>query len=188
MAEGIDASADIAALGQLFIAGGFLVGLVMFIAGLYDFYLAGKYGNDPSRSISGAFWKLTSGIMLLLSITVYQISKGTIGPTWTMTNDVLVLSSTALNGVGAEGTGFLKYLPKNTVKSLFAMVWLIGLFGFLKGIYLVRFSSEQASGAQGYSPIKKVITHIFGGVVLMNITDVSQFAGKIFGFSSITGG
>lgn len=179
-ASGVNQVAAFGALGQLVLAIGYMVGLYMFIYGLYSFYLTGKYGNDPSRSIASSFWQVATGIMLLLSSTVYAIAKGTISPTWTNTNQVLALSSSAFNNVSA--TGFLGYIPEGTLKTLLSAIWLIGLIGFLKGIYLFRFAADQASGSQGYSPVKKIITHILGGVLLMNIKDTSTAVGTFFGW------
>lgn len=179
-AAGVDHVDTFKALGELAVAVGYMVGLFLFIQGLYAFYLSGKFGNDPSRSIASAFWQVASGTMLLLSSTVYSIAKGTVSPTWTDTNEVLALSSSAFNNI--ESAGFMNMIPESTIKSLMAAIWLIGLFGFLKGIYLMRFASEQASGAQGYSPVKKIVVHIFGGVVLMNIRDTSNAVAKVMGW------
>lgn len=174
-----DQAKNIEAMGKLFISVGFMIGLFLFISGLYSVYLMGKHGNDPSRSFGAAFSKLSAGTILLLSVTMYSIVKGTVGPSWSMTNDSLALSSTALDGLNK--VGFLEYLPNETLITLFSMIWLIGLFGFLKGIYLIRFTSEQANGQQG-SPITKVLTHMIGGVVLMNIRDASNLVGGFFGW------
>lgn len=169
--------------GKLFIAIGYMVGLILFIGSLYDFYLSGKYGNDPSRSVGAAFSKMLAGVLLLLSATAYAITKGSIDPTWTMTNDNLALSPNALDSI--KTVGFLGYLPDSTVKSLFALIWLIGLFGFLKGLYLIRFSADQTNGGQGYNPVTKIATHMIGGVILMNIKDASNLVGSFFGWDWI---
>lgn len=175
-----DVYGNVTAIGTLFISIGYMVGLYLFIGGLYGFYASAKYGNDPSRSFTSAFYQLMAGTLLLLPTTIYAISKGSIEPTWSMTNDNLALSSTALDGINK--VGFLGYLPDQTVKTLFAMIWLIGLYGFLKGIYLIKFAGEQSNGQQEYSPMKKIFMHMIGGVVLMNIKDASHLVGSFFGW------
>lgn len=170
---------NISIFGQLILAASYMIGLFTFIGGIYSFYLGGKYGNDPSRSIGSSFAKVSAGAILLCSSTLYVIMKNSIGPTWTSTNERLALTSTAFEEFSA--TGFMAMVPDETVKTLGAAIWLIGLFGFLKGIYLIRFAADESNGSQGYSPKTKIFTHILGGIVLMNIKDAIDLASSFIG-------
>ncbi|MBP4081433.1 hypothetical protein [Aeromonas sp. MrichA-1] len=178
------ASSIVNPVAELFVSIGYLVGLILFVLGLYGFK---KNSESPQQyPMSYCIANLTTGTLLLLSGYFYGVVRNTaVNDGWSYDNSsALALDKTALANSGNITNSFLgQYLPVHTVELLIGFIYLVGLLAFLKGIYMLK--SVGSASNNGSDGIGKALTHICGGVVSMNILSFSCLVSSIIGVSMI---
>lgn len=178
MAEPANASnpeilATIDVFGQVAIAFASLAGLFLCGYACFIWYSKNSTKGGQKSSYSVA-WTFLAGVALLLAPALYPILMTTgLGDTWSSNGfAVHEVSGAALDSIERNGESpLLQFLPENTVKIVSAFIYLLGLFAYLKGIYLLRFIgiAGDSSAAQGSSMGGKAMAHILGGLFVMNI-------------------
>lgn len=148
----------------------------LFLCGYAGLLWYNKNGNSGGqKSPYSVVWTFIAGVALLISPALYPIIMSTgLGDTWAASNtlEVYEVSAHALEQIDGKGESpLLQYLPKDTVKIISAFIYMLGLFSYLKGIYMLRFIgiAGDSSAAQGSSQGGKALAHIGGGLFVMNI-------------------
>ncbi|MCS5708318.1 hypothetical protein CC99x_005305 [Candidatus Berkiella cookevillensis] len=149
----------------------YIIGLFLVLRGLmmYRAFANQTYGSAQRGEIAGPMVFLIVGIMLIYLPSTMNASLQTIFGT----SEIGQLSSLASyqstdsseNWLNLQNI-FIKYLK------------LVGFIAFLRGWIIL--SKMGHPGAQPGS-IGKGITHIFGGVVLINLVDTINILGHTFG-------
>lgn len=163
---------------------GYLIGLVLFITGLYGFK---KHSENPQQfTIAYCVMNMATGILLLLSGYFYSsLKSSTIDQGWSFDGEsALSIDNAALADVGSMSNSLLgQYLPEQTIAMLIGFVYLVGLIAFIKGIYMLKNVGSVNSGHEG--GIGKALTHMAGGLVSMNIVQFSCIMGNATGISML---
>lgn len=166
----------------------------MAFASVFGLFLSGYAGflwfnkNNPKggqKSPYSVAWTFIAGIALLLSPSLYPIFMSTgLGSEWSSSSFAVdEISKSAMDQIENKGQSpLLRYLPQNTVLIISSFIYLLGLFSYLKGIYMLRFIgiSGDSSAAQGSSQGGKALAHILGGLFVMNINAASCLIIGIF--------
>lgn len=173
------AEATINALGSLIVAGCYLIGTITFIYGLYGFK---AHTNQPQQfPISTCVMNLLTGVILLSLPVFYSILKrSTIDPGWN--EGARVALSVGPHVADVRGSFIDTYLPGETAEAVIGFIFLVGLWSFAKGVYRLRFvglSQMHAPPGAGQG-LGNAITHMVGGMLVMNITHVSCIIGETF--------
>jgi len=172
--------ADIGSFTNLSVAIALLIGVLVFLYGIFVFW---KMQREPGRyTVIQAVKNLIVGAMLITPASMYSILKRTtVDQNWQHTNNALALNPAQLqqDSAGLQNSFLGRYLPGELTVLFMAILFLIGLWAFARGIYLIRELGEggQSAGAG------KILTHIGGGIILMNIGPATAgFLGIIFQF------
>lgn len=173
--------ADFDSLGSLIFSGYILAALYLVFNGIYSFKLGSNNPQEyPARSNIA---KMTSGFMLLSAAYIYSTLMVTVtGSDISGAGSVLSAHANLTDSLtNYEGSNLGKFIPESTRRTLIGVIYLYGLFSFLKGIYLLGQIGAPQKG--GDSPGKKAVTHMGGGIICMNIVDFSCFIGSLLGIS-----
>ncbi|MND11560.1 hypothetical protein D3C87_351680 [compost metagenome] len=180
-ADGI-AAETINPIASLIVSIGYLVGLTLFVHGLYGIK---KNSESPQQYPFGkCVAEMVSGVLLLLSGYFYGVVRNSaVNDGWSYDNsNALALDHTALSNMGDLSQSFLgQYLPVQTIEMLIGFVYLFGLMSFLKGIYMLK----SIGAVNNQDGIGKVATHICGGIVCMNIASFSCLVSSFIGVSML---
>ncbi|MCP1674250.1 NADH:ubiquinone oxidoreductase subunit 6 (subunit J) [Natronocella acetinitrilica] len=173
-----------AAIAQLIVIVGYLVGFVLFGIGIYGFK---RWGENPnSFPLSRAVMSCIAATLLLTLGATYDIvMRSTIDPGFSGSDSrhALALSADALRIDSSSNSIFSEYLPEHTIAVILGFIFVVGLYNFVKGIYLLK--NIGASQQQQEGTIAKPLTHIIGGILAMNINVFSCILANIIGFSGI---
>jgi hypothetical protein len=176
--------AQFASIGSLVIAVSFVIGLVLFGVGLYGFY---KYGQGPDRhSIRGPILAVIAGTAMLCSGTLYSIfMRSTLEPDWSASGrNALAIDASTVDLGSAETGGFLAtYVPDHLGATIVGFVFTVGLIYFIWGLYLLKDIGSQSQ--QGSAGVAKPLTHIFGGMIAMNIMKFSCMVSATIGYPGL---
>lgn len=160
-----------------------LVGMALVFAGLYGFY---QWSQDPRTfTPQNCAAKLIAGSLLLISSVTYTWTMNTASDNeWESNSSMLAVGSHINEDIETAKQGFLgKYLPENSVRTLMGFVYLIGLFGYLRGVYLLKDIGSSDSNRSG--GFWKAMWHMIGGAATMNILDVGCWLSDLFGIALI---
>ncbi len=166
-------------INSLIVSAFILAGLVLIGVGLYD--IKRNAENKNQHPISHAVSKMVAGMLLLSSSAAYHIFSGTVSnstPSYSM--DVLSINESDMLGqVGDLSNSWLgEYLPAQTIEMLIGIIFLFGVYSFLKGIYILKDMGAPKQQGQDSSPLKKSAIHIGAGMIAMNILDFACFVGN----------
>ena len=165
----------------------YLSGLCMALSGLYMFRRASK--GEPGATNREAAQLFLVGCLLLILPTVYSVIKATtIDPSWSGDglNALAIDENIDVDGING-GSFFGKYIPAESMRLLVGFVYIIGLLAFVRGVALLRHLG-LASSAHNQGGAKKPLTHMAGGVLVMNITTVGCWVFNAIGISMLCGG
>ena len=164
-------SSSFYSLEKMLLVLSYIIGLFLALRGvmMYRAFANQTYGSAQRGEIAGPMVFLIVGIMLIYLPSTMNASLQTIFGT----SEIGQLSSlvsyqspdSSENWLNLQNI-FVKYLK------------LVGLIAFLRGWIIL--SKMGHPGAQPGS-IGKGITHIFGGVVLINLVDTINILGRTFG-------
>ena len=159
-------------LEKLIITVSYVIGLMLIVRGvmMYRIFANQTYGSAQRGEIAGPLVFLVVGIILLY----FPSSLNTSLYTFFGTSEIGQLQELAAYSNRSQSETFLQ-LQNIVVKYL----KLIGLIAFVRGWVILAKMGHP--GAQPGS-IGKGITHIIGGVVLINIIDVLIIFENTFGY------
>lgn len=167
---------------EVFQAFAFLIGLWLSGYACFLWYNQNKAGGQKTQNSPIA--NFMAGNALMISTVLYEYFMNTaLGDSWDSTVQFGAIDDVALRSIEGAQSPLMQFLPDNTVAIITGFVYLMGLFSYLKGIYLLRFMGMGGDPSQG-SPASKSVAHIIGGMILMNI---NSFACTILGIFITTG-
>ena len=157
----------------------FVSGLFLFGFGVYGVYKASASPNQ--NSYSSSFKYVLSGTLLLSIITTYGIIvRTTVNEQWNESaRSVLALNERALENFSGTSTNTVlgAMMPASLGVVMLGIIYLIGFISFIRGLYLIKDIGGNSQNAAG---LGKVLTHIIGGVVCMNLTRTSCLLANSF--------
>lgn len=160
----------------------FLIGLWLSGYALFTWYQQNKVGGQKSGGSPVAMF--LTGNALMLSTVLYTYFMNTaLKDNWDSTVKFGAIDQVALRSIEGAQSPMMQFLPDNTVALITGFIYLMGLFSYLKGIYLLRHLGSSEGGQQ-QSGLSKASAHIIGGMILMNI---NSFACVILGIFITTG-
>jgi hypothetical protein len=189
------AADDVAAnFGALFDVAGlvaFVIGFYMVGAGCYSLYTWSK-GNQ-GKSIGSVIQSMLVGTFLTSIAWIYQVMKGSfIGE---YENGVNIESGGAFNlaldaasasaAASVHASGFGRFIPDSTIKTILAFVFFIGFCAFISGVYSIKDIGSQQGGQH---PLLNPIVKIIGGVLCMNITWFGCFVSALLNIPALCSG
>lgn len=162
---------------------GTLLGLITFGSGLFG---VSKSSSMPQQyPMKANVTKMAAGILLLSAGGFYEIVMNSMGMAGAGSS--LNVADSDLISTGSDSlknSVFGELLPKETIKILLSFIYLVGLYAFLKGIYMLKDLGANQAQQQGGSA-KSSIVHIVGGVITMNITTFSCIVGSTLGMPEL---
>jgi hypothetical protein len=185
-AANVDTVAQLSSLFSVALSVASFLGVMLFANGLMAVYQS-QTGRG-NKTIGQALISMFVGTFMLSVGWVYGLMKASfVGANSTGINyegrGSLALDAAAISaGNAAASTGYGKFMPAQTLQSIFAFVFLVGLIAFIHGVYLLR--NVGAEG--GNSDMKRASFYrILGGLMCMNITWFSCLVGGILGIDSM---
>lgn len=167
---------------EVFQAFAFLIGLWLSGYACFVWYNQNKVGGQKTQN--SPFATFFAGNALMLSTVLYEYFMNTaLDDSWDKSVSFGAIDEVALRSIEGAQSPLMQFLPDNTVALISGFIYLMGLFSYLKGIYLLRFMGMGGDPSQG-SPASKSAAHIVGGMILMNI---NAFACVILGIFITTG-
>ncbi len=156
-----------------------VVGIALAGIGIYMFY--GRHKNPAQYPISRCIFTVLSGTLLITFSEAYSVLKAsTIDPAGFAggARNILAVDQNALNNLNqAGGAGILgRMMPANMALMVVGWCYIIGLGAFLRGLYLIK----EIGNPQSQHGAGKTITHLLGGVFLMNLTESACILASIF--------
>jgi hypothetical protein len=186
---------DVAAnFGILFDVAGlvaFVIGFYMVGAAVYSLYTWSK-GNQ-GKSIASVILSMLVGTFLASIAWIYQLMKGSLigdydkgvnissGGAFTLALD----SAAAAAATSVHASGFGRFIPDSTIKTILAFVFLVGFVAFISGVYAIKDIGTQQGGQH---PLLNPIIKIIGGVLCMNITWFGCFVSALLNIPALCSG
>lgn len=158
------------------------VGLLLFASGIFRVYQ--RSANPNQHTTASAIRLLVAGTLLLcLPATINMFSKTVVDPNWSGTaRSIMAVDENALRELDSiNQTPLGRMMPEGMGKAVIGFLYLFGFFFFVWGIYLIK----DAGDRQAQVSVGKVITHIAGGILLMNLTWSACIIGSIFGLTGM---
>lgn len=190
-----EGGSDVAAnFGVLFdIAGvvAFVIGFSMLGTGLYSLYTWSK-GNH-GKSIGSVIMTMLVGTFLASVAWLYQVMKVsfigeydkgvniTSGGAYNLALDAAAASA----ATSVHASGFGRFIPDSTIKTVLAFVFFIGFCAFISGVYSIKDIGTQQGGQH---PLLNPIVKIIGGVLCMNITWFGCFVSDLLNIPALCSG
>lgn len=188
---GVDVSKNLSVLFDVGQWVSVTIGFFLFGTGIYGFYVWSKSSGNQ-KTIGSCVRYLLIGTALISIGWVYSLLKGsfigdnTDGVSWESGQMHIALDpAVAAAGNALASTGFGKFIPENTITSILAFIFLVGLIFFISGVYSLKDAGE---GRQGEGILSKPLFRIAGGMICMNITWFGCFVGAVLGISFICAG
>jgi hypothetical protein len=164
---------DVAKITLFFSSIGYLMISISFLLGLY---LCGqaiwmKFGQiDKSKGTNNpnsALWTFAAGLLLLLSPAFYIMTINTFAPGWDSSVALYDVDLAAIKNISSGDNAMLSFLPVNSVLVLTMFIYSIGLYAYLKGLYLFRFAGTM--GQDGRTQGGRAAGHMIGGIAVLNV-------------------
>lgn len=165
----------------------FLLGVIVFGNGLYGLYKVSD-AQAPRETVSSCIYALIAGSALLALPEIYNMIAVTIyGDSSTETVRTLIAINPNLM-IGSSESFLAKNIPPETQSVIFGGLKLFGLCAFIKGVYIAKDVGQVINGTR--TGMGKVLSHMFGGAILLNIPKFSCFISAVTGlpYICITGG
>ncbi|WP_274643876.1 hypothetical protein [Pseudomonas serbica] len=186
---------DVAAnFGILFDVAGlvaFVIGFYMVATAIYSLYTWSK-GNQ-GKSIGSVILNILVGTFLASIGWIYQLMKGSLigdyekgvnitdGGAFTLALD----TAAAAAATSVHASGFGRFIPDSTIKTILAFVFLVGFVAFISGVYAIKDIGTQQGGQH---PLLNPIVKIIGGVLCMNITWFGCFVSALLNIPALCSG
>ena len=77
--------------------------------------------------------------------------------------------------------GFTRFIPQHSGDVLWTLIYILGIYAYIKGIFLLRHVGSQRGSQEGM--VASAFTHILGGFCLINITPIGCMLASAVGFS-----
>lgn len=162
-----------------------MLGLFVFGSGLYG---VSKSSTMPQQyPVSSCVTKMITGVLLLSITAFYNVVMKSVGfsdgsaTTLSVQDSALLSSGVSMLSNSAMG----EILPQETIQILLAFIYLVGLYSFLKGVYMLKDVGGSPNQNQGQSVVKSSLVHIVAGIIAMNITMFSCILGSTLGLSQM---
>lgn len=163
-----------------------LLGIILFVSGVYSIY---KHGENPNQYPRGkSIATILAGTLLISAASAYAWTVNT-GSTveWASDKSMLAVGQHLDDSLEIDDESLLgRYVPKSTRTALFGFIYLIGLIGFLRGLYLLKDVGQVDNGSKG--GFAQAFWHIAGGSMTMNILKVGCFLSWLLGISMLCSG
>lgn len=177
----LSTSSGVTTVAEFLVNGATAVGVILFFIGLYGFH--GRGQNPNQYTVGFCFSNLIAGTFLLISSQIYAWSVNSMSRTdWATNSSMLSVSDKLSDDISSiSGTFLGEYLSDDTFSTLMGLIYLVGLIGFLRGLYLIK-EAGQISGGPGQSGgMAPAFWHIVGGCAVMNILQFGCFISWLFG-------
>lgn len=190
-AAGTDVAANFGALFDIAGVVAFVIGFYMLGMGCYSLYTWSK-GNQ-GKSIGSVILSMLIGTFLASIGWVYQVMKEsfigehaggvtiTSGGAFNLALDTAAASA----ATSVHASGFGRFIPDSTIKTILAFVFLVGFCAFISGVYAIKDIGTQQGGQH---PLLNPIIKIFGGVLCMNITWFGCFVSALLDIPALCSG
>jgi hypothetical protein len=175
---------DLRAINSLVVAAGFLIGLCLFLWGVYGFK---KHTESPQQfTIGMCTGQFLVGCMLMSSSYIYTQAATTLTISVSGSSRSVLSVDNADQASASTGSTFLSDAFTTESKNLIiGFVFLIGVIAFLRGLYLMKdFGSRQNNGS---SATAMSLFHVVGGIICMNILYFSCLFAEVFSIPYICG-
>lgn len=152
---------------EVFQAFAFLIGLWLSGYACFVWYNQNKVGGQKSGY--SPISTFLAGNALMLSSVLYEYFMNTaLDDSWDQSVSFGAIDEVSLRAIEGAQSPLMQFLPDNTVALITGFIYLMGLFSYLKGIYLLRFVG-MAGDDPNRNFLSKASAHIIGGMILMNI-------------------
>ncbi|WP_137297115.1 hypothetical protein [Psychromonas sp. SP041] len=179
----LSSSSGVTVIAEFLVSGGTMIGLVFFVSGIYGLYARAE--NPSQYPLGVCVSSIVSGTFLIIPSQVYAwtVNSFSSDSDWA-TNSTMLSVSTKLSDDLSDisGTFLGEYISDDTFTTLMGMIYLVGLFGFLRGIYLIKEAGQLSNQQQG-SSFAPAFWHIVGGCAVMNILQFGCFLSWLSGIS-----
>lgn len=161
---------------EVFQAFAFLIGLWLSGYACFVWYSQNKLGGQKSGY--SPISTFLAGNALMISTVLYEYFMNTaLGDNWDSSVSFGAIDDVALRSIEGAQSPLMQFLPENTVALISGFIYLMGLYSYLRGVYLLRFVGMAGDNPNNNS-LSKSSAHIIGGMILMN---VNAFACSILG-------
>lgn len=156
-----------------------VVGIALVGTGIYMFYA--RQQNPNQYPISRCIYTIVSGTLLITFSEAYDVLKASSIDSsgfGSSSRNILAVDQNALANINRSGgVGILgRMMPANMALMVVGWCYIIGLGAFLRGLYLIK----EIGNPQAQHGFGKTITHMLGGVFLMNLTESACILASIF--------
>lgn len=156
-------------LGRLILTGCSLIGICVFIYGLF---ILKKHPENPQNySVGKAVRNLIAGSMLLVPHSMFAIFQNTAFNRQS-NSSFQIFDRLDDSQSSFTDSSLSSYIPAEVGMIIVGFLFIAGAYSFVKGLYLTRSIGIQGDDGQVVT-VKKVFNHIFFGVIAMNIVEVA---------------
>lgn len=169
----------------LLVQGALVIGMTLVVHGLISVY---KRAESPQQyPIGYCVANIVSGTLMIIANQAYRWTVNTgAGVNWASDSSMLSAGGRLRDDVAATSGSLLsEYLPPEAMATLMGFIYIAGLIGFLKGLYLLKNVGKMDNQQEG--GFAKAFWHMVGGAACMNIVKVGCFIGYFLGFTSLCG-
>lgn len=171
----------------LIVSIGILVGLIVIGVGVFAMY---KHTSEPTKYTVGfIISNFVAGTGLLIPSSMYAMFKSTATGGWSssrlsLSEDLQAIRALESISSSANMGFFGEFMPPAMAVTIVGCVFIVGLVAYIRGLYLIRYlGAPDGRAPTGPVGVGKVLAHIFGGLVCMDILG----AGCLLGVSSFCG-
>ena len=139
-------------------------------------------GFCVSTLVAGGLLTLSDWFFDAISFTVFGATgTGPVTGLSPLAIDPAALQTQMNQVIGS--VGFSKFIPQSAAQGVWMIVYLMGVWAYLKGLWKLRYAGDPNSGPQGKHTVGSAIFHILGGFALINITQVGELLSDFLGFT-----
>lgn len=159
-----------------------VLGIYLIIAGTMMWTGIGKQSMYTQITASKIIKHYVAGVMLLsIVFSVGILTRTTVDPTWSESSrSILSLDQRSLEEFDqVANSGILAdIMPASVGPVVIAFIFIFGFIFFMKGTWLIVKSGEGGHAQE--SSMGKVVTHLVGGVICMNLVTTACIVGRTF--------
>lgn len=154
-----------------------MIGLYLFFDGIKSFY---KHTEDPREyPIKRAWSGVLSGSLLMASAYTFIILSNTLSADTSWLSDRSYLDVQGnLNNIQGGGTpegSFFAFIPGHLESTILGFIMLIGIYSFLKGLYLIYDSGSDPKQERK----KNILVHLISGMILYRFNSISIYVSNL---------
>ena len=168
-----------------------VMGIACVISGLYMFKrhtqdsMRWPIGWCVSTCLAGTLLLLADWFFTVLTATVFgQVRLNASGQPIDYLSPVAIDPQALQQQFNAViGTvGFGRMIPQSTAQGLWIILYLMGIWAYIRGLWKLRYAGDPQSGPGGRHTVGSACWHIFGGFALINITEFGGLVAEMLGF------